>query len=97
MGNHGTSQFANGGHTTIGGVDYDGTIPWQVPYLYNNFLFYWDADLEGWDLFSAMGQAMLDLPPISGWSSDNQPGQRLKIYGYPFLRIDEYNYSTSWP
>lgn len=97
MGNHGTSQFANGGHTTIGGVDYDGVIPWQVPYLYYNFLFYWDTDLMGWDLFSSMGQAMLDLPTIDGWSSDNQPGQRLKIYGYPFLHIDEYNYRTSWP
>ncbi len=32
------------------GVPYDGRIPWQVPYLYYNFLFYWDADLMGWDL-----------------------------------------------
>ena len=97
MGNHGTSQFADGSPRTVNGVDYDGTIPWQVPYLYYEFLFYWDADLMGWDLFSSMGQAMLDLPTISGWSSDNQPGQRLKIYGYPFLHIDEYNYRTSWP
>ena len=97
MGNHGTSSFANGSPVVINGVAYDGTIPWQVPYLYYNFLFYWDSDLMGWDLFDAMGQAMLDLPPVSGWSSAEQPGQTLKIYGYPFLRIDEYNYGSQWP
>jgi hypothetical protein len=51
----------------------------------------------GWDLFSSMGEAILDLPPITGWSAEAQPGVALKIYGYPFLHIDEYNYRSSWP
>ena len=97
MGNHGKSRFAFGGTTVIGGVTYDGTIPWQVPSLYYNFLFYWDADLLGWDLTSAIEQAIFDLPVISGWSSEDQPGKRLKIYGYPLLRIDQYNHRTDWP
>jgi hypothetical protein len=96
MGNHGPSAFAKGGVEVINGVPYDGRIPWQVPYLYYNFLFYWDSDLMGWSLFESMGQAMLDMPSVSGWSSEDQPGARLKIYGYPFLHIDEYNYRTSW-
>jgi hypothetical protein len=97
MGNHGDSPFANGTPTTVNGVDYDGTIPWQVPYLYYNFLFYWDPSTMGWDLYSAMGQAMVDLPPIPGWSFQDQPGNRLDIYGYPHLSIDQFNYRVSWP
>jgi hypothetical protein len=97
LGSHGKSRFANGGVEVINGVPYDGRIPWQVPYLYYNFLFYWDTDLVGWDVFSSIGQAILDLPAISGWSYDDHPGRRLKLYGYPFLHIDEFNYKTSWP
>lgn len=96
MGNRGKSRFGNWAPQNINGVDYDGTIPWQVPYLYYNFLFYWDAELMGWDLFSSMGEAILDLPAIDGWSYDDHPGRRLTIYGYPFLHIDEYNYRNSW-
>ncbi|MEI7937655.1 MAG: hypothetical protein WCK27_13280 [Verrucomicrobiota bacterium] len=96
MGNHGKSRFANPGKETINGVDYDGRIPWQVPYLYYEFLFYWDPYDMGWDLFSSMGQAILDLPAIQGWSYEDHPGRRLKIYGYPFLYIDQYNYRADW-
>lgn len=97
MGNHGKSAFAKGGFEVINGVPYDGRIPWQIPYLYYEFLFYWDRDTMGWDLYSSMGQAMLDLPFVDNWSYQDQPGQTLKIYGYPFLHIDEYNYRTDWP
>ncbi len=97
MGNHGESAFANTGRETINGVPYDGRIPWQIPYLYYNFLFYWDADLMGWSLYDSMGEAMMDMPSVSGWGSQDQPGACLKIYGYPFLHIDEYNYRNSWP
>ena len=93
MGNHGHSRFANWSP----GSGYDGTIPWQVPYLYYNFLFYWDTDLEGEALAYAIFDAMDDLPLISGWSYADQPGYSLKIYGYPFLYIDQYNHRTDWP
>ena len=96
MGNQGQSYFNDGTKTTVNGVDYDATIPWQVPYLYYNFLFYWDTYLMGYSLFEAMGNAILDLPPIDGWSHEQQPGQPLKIYGYPFLHIDEYNHKADW-
>jgi hypothetical protein len=97
MGNHGHSYFCSEGRRTVDGVDYDGTIPWQVPYLYYNFLFYWDTDLMGQDLADAIGNAYLSLPPISGWTTVQQPSYMLRIYGYPFLHIDEYNYRTDWP
>jgi len=97
VGNHGKSRFGNAGRTTIGGVDYDGRIPWQIPYLYYNFLFYWDTDLMGWSLYYALGQAIQDLPAIDRWSYDDHPGRKLKIYGYIDLGIDEFNYRTSWP
>ncbi len=97
VGNHGKSYFANEGQVTMNGEVFDGTIPWQVPYLYYNFLFYWDSNAMGWDVSSAMAQAMLDLPLISGWSMSSQPGAALKLYGYPYLHIDQYNYRGNWP
>ena len=97
VGNHGKSYFCNAVPVNIGGVNYDGTIPWQAPYLYYNFLFYWDYDLMGYTLYYALGNAIDDLPAITGWSYDKQPGRALKVYGYIDLGIDEFNYRTSWP
>ncbi len=97
LGNHGLSAFARGGAEVINGVPYDGRIPWQVPYLYYNFLFYWDADLMGWDVYFAMAQASLDLPAITGWSYEDHPGRRLRLFGYPYLHIDEFNHQADWP
>lgn len=93
VGNHGETRFANWGP----GSGYDGTIPWQVPYFYYEFLFYWDTDLEGQNLSDALFNAMNDLPLIPGWLYNQQPGYAMKIYGYPFLRIDQYNHRTDWP
>jgi len=96
MGNHGESRFANWNpDTVINGVRYDGTIPWQVPDFIFGFLFYWDTDLMGWPLASALRQAADDLPPVSGFPV--QPGRNLEIYGYDVLRIDEFNHKSDWP
>jgi hypothetical protein len=93
VGNHGTSRFANWGP----GSGYDGTIPWQVPYFYYNFLFYWDPALWGESLTYAIDDAIMDLPLIPGWSYAHQPGCSLQLYGYSFLLIDQYNHKPDWP
>lgn len=94
VGNTVETPFAKGPPVTIGGVSYDGQIPWQVPYFYYEFLFYWDTDLEGEQLKDAIQHAIDDLPS-SGLGID--PGTKLIIYGYENLRIDEYNHKSNWP
>jgi hypothetical protein len=97
MGNIGTSTFAYKGITIINGVRYDGTIPWQVPYLYYDLLDAWDYDTLGWGLKDALDWAISISPPVAGWSSQQQPGKSLVIYGYRYLHIDEYNHASQWP
>ena len=97
VGNQGDSSFANRGREQIGGVWYDGRIPWQVGYFYGMFLFYWDAYNMGWPLSNSILAAANSLPPIDYWASEDQPGRRLVIRGYTNLRIDEYNQASDWP
>jgi hypothetical protein len=97
VGNHGDTRFANPGREQIGGVWYDGRIPWQIAYFYGDFLFWWDADTEGTDLWDAINDAVTDLPPIDNWPYEDNPGRHLIIYGYEYLHIDEYNHASDWP
>ena len=97
VGNHGDTRFANWGPVTIGGVDYDGRIPWQIAYFYGDFLFWWDADTMGRDLWDAIYETVNDLPSIDNWPYQQQPGRSLVVYGYEYLHIDEYNHASDWP
>ena len=97
VGNHGDTRFANPGREQIGGVWYDGRIPWQIAYFYGDFLFWWDADNMGRDLWDALYEAVNDLPPIDNWAYEDNPGRRLEIHGYEYLHIDEYNHASDWP
>jgi hypothetical protein len=95
VGNTTETPFAYARKETINGVNYDGDIPWQVPYFYYEFLFYWDTDLEGETLNQAIIDARNILPPTDNFNP--QPGAALEIYGYDDMRIDEYNHRTDWP
>ena len=79
----------------VNGIKYDGVIPWQVPAFLTQFLFYWDSDLGNRTLTDAIQTARDSLPPVNGFPI--QPGENLQIYGYPQLRIDEFNHRGDWP
>ena len=84
--------YNDGTRCTVNGVQYDDTIPSDVPFFIDNFLFYWDANLEGQRLQDSINNAAANLPNPGG------PGQReyhWTIYGYNDLRIDEVNYGGS--
>jgi hypothetical protein len=81
-------QYAEGGPVVHGGVTYDDTIPWQVPGFITNFLFYWDTDLIGYGLLSAIDNAKSGLPPVNGQYREDH----LKIHGFFNLHIDEVNH-----
>jgi hypothetical protein len=84
--------YATGGPVTEGGVTYDDTIPDEVPFFIDNFLFYWD--LENEPLANAMSDAIAALPDPGGFDAREY---HWKIYGYDSLRIDEDNYgSDTW-
>jgi hypothetical protein len=82
------SDYNVGGPITVNGVDYDDTIPWQVPGFLTNFLFYWDPDLVGYGLLSAIQNARLYLPPVGS----QYPENFLAIHDYFNLHIDEVNH-----
>ncbi len=82
------TPYATGGPVTVNGVQYDDTIPDDVPYFITNFLFYWD--LENYRLQDAISSAQQYLSPVNGW----YPGTGLQIYGYDDLRIDEVNHAA---
>jgi hypothetical protein len=81
-------NYATGGPITVNGVQYDDTIPYQVPGFISNFLFYWDTDLMGYGLLSTIDNAKLYLPPVNGQYRENY----LAIHGYYDLHIDEVNH-----
>jgi hypothetical protein len=87
-------DYNDGDRVTVNGVEYDDTIPWQVPQCIYNFMFYWDAYLMGWQLNDALAQAAADLP--IAFQIGNQPGRNLAIYGYDDMLIDECNHKTDW-
>lgn len=83
-------SYGDGQPVLVNGVQYDSTIPWQVPGFITNFLFYWDTDLMGYGLLSAVDSAKSGLPPVQGQYRENY----LKIFGYYNLHIDEVNRRT---
>jgi len=87
--------YLNRTPVTINGVTYDGTIPWQVPYFVFNFLFYFD--LYAHPLADAIESAIDDLPLVTGWPLQLNPGRSLTIHGYDQLGIHEYNHKSDWP
>lgn len=81
--------YATGGTRTVNGVDYDDTIPDDVPYFISNFLFYWRDDLNHQGLRQSIDNAGNNLPNPGG------PGQReyhWVITGYDALKIDDFNH-----
>ena len=86
-------QYATGGPVRQNGVDYDDTIPYQVPGFIGDFLFYWDTDLMGYGLLSSIDSAKAWLPPVNGQYREDF----LAIHGYFNLHIDEVNHrSDTW-
>jgi len=83
--------YATGGQVTYNGVTYDDTIPDDVPFFIYNFLFYWDANLEGERLQDAISNAADNLPNPGG---PDYREYHWQIYGYDDLRIDECNHKT---
>jgi hypothetical protein len=81
------TPYATGGPVTVNGVQYDDTIPDDVPYFITNYIFYWD--LEGYMLKDAIYYGQQYLSPVGNW----YPGTGLQIYGYDDLRIDEINHA----
>jgi hypothetical protein len=81
-------NYTEGGPVVHGGVTYDDTIPWQVPGFITNFLFYWDTDLIGYGVLSAIDSAKSGLPSVGGQYREDY----LKVHGYFNLHIDEVNH-----
>lgn len=77
---------------TVNGVNYDDTIPDEVPFFIDNFLFYWDLESE--PLANAISDSISDLPDPGGFEAREYHWQ---IYGYDTMRIDEDNHgSDTW-
>ena len=88
MGYTATVYYTEGGSVTHGGLQYDDTVPFQVPGFITNFLFWWDPDNMGYGLLSAIDNAKSGLPPVSGQLRENY----LAVHGYYDLHIDEVNH-----
>jgi hypothetical protein len=72
------------------GVDYDDTVPNDVPFFISNFLFYWDTYIQ--TLQQSINLAGQNLPDPGGYQGREN---HWKIYGFPDLKIDAYNYAGS--
>jgi hypothetical protein len=81
-------SYNEGGPVMKNGGQYDDTIPYQVPGFITNFLFYWDSDLMGYGLLSAVDNAKQYLPPVRNQYREDY----LAIHGYFNLHIDEVNH-----
>jgi len=65
-------------------------IPDSVHYFLTNFEFYWYFN---YDITTSIYNAENDLPILLyGWAD----GPDLNLYGYQWLRINEYNYQSDW-
>jgi len=81
-------NYAIGGPIRVNGVDYDDTIPWQVPGFISNLLFFWDADTMGYGILSSIDNAKSGLPSVGGQYREDF----LAVHGYFNLHIDEVNH-----
>lgn len=81
--------YAIGGPVSHNGIDYDDTIPWQVPGFITNFIFFWDS--VGYGLLSSIDNAKSGLPSVGGQYREDY----LKIHGYFNLHVNEVNYRNS--
>jgi hypothetical protein len=78
--------YDEGGPVMENGVQYDDTIPYQVPGFITNFLLFWDS--MGYGLLSAVDNAKQYLPPVRNQYREDY----LAIHGYFNLHIDEVNH-----
>jgi hypothetical protein len=81
--------YADGAPVTVNGVDYDDTIPNDVPFFISNFLFYWSTYNETLQL--AISDAKQNLPHPDGYLGRES---HWVIFGYDDLKIDYYNHAT---
>jgi hypothetical protein len=90
VGNNRNVYWCYPGPYSHGGVDYDGRIPEAVIYFLQNFEFYWYFN---YDISTSIYYAINNTPYIGpGWNT----GDHLQVYGYEWLRVDEYNHRGDW-
>jgi hypothetical protein len=93
LGNNSDVFFANVGGNFFDpdtGQTYPGKVAQRVVDFFTNFEFYWYFN---YDVTTSIFNAENDTPDLRvGWDD----GPNYLLFGYPWLRVDDYNYQSNW-